>query len=504
MLDKTPTTRPDAGKARGRRRLLALASVALAGGLAAAPLFGGIHAAPAPIPIGPASFADVAQKVKPAVVNISTTRKGAAPGGREHASPGFPPGSPFEEFFRRYFDRQADEGARRTPRAEIRALGSGFIIDPAGYVVTNNHVIEGADTITVVLDDGTRLAADVRGRDPKTDLALLKVEAAEPLAHVSFGDSDAMRVGDWVVAVGNPFGLGGTVTAGIISARGRDLKSGPFDDFLQVDAPINRGNSGGPLFDGAGRVIGINTAIYSPSGGNVGIGFAIPSALAEPIIAELRADGRVERGWLGVRIQPVTEDIADGLGLAGKGGALVAGVEPDSPAAKAGLRPGDVIRGVDGHAVTRLGDLPRLVAGVRSGETARIEVWRHGSERTVEVTIGSVPAGDVMASGRTEDHGQPALGLSLASLTDEVRRRFGLADDARGVVVVAVEAGSAAAERGLRPGDVVVMAGQDPVAAPADVVRAVDSAAAAKRRSVVLLVSRRGEERFVALPLKRA
>ena len=371
-------------------------------------------------------------------------------------------------------------------------------------MVTNNHVIEGADTITVVLDDGTRLAADVRGRDPKTDLALLKVEAAEPLAHVSFGDSDAMRVGDWVVAVGNPFGLGGTVTAGIISARGRDLKSGPFDDFLQVDAPINRGNSGGPLFDGAGRVIGINTAIYSPSGGNVGIGFAIPSALAEPIIAELRADGRVERGWLGVRIQPVTEDIADGLGLAGKGGALVAGVEPDSPAAKAGLRPGDVIRGVDGHAVTRLGDLPRLVAGVRSGETARIEVWRHGSERTVEVTIGSVPAGDVMASGRTEDHGQPALGLSLASLTDEVRRRFGLADDARGVVVVAVEAGSAAAERGLRPGDVVVMAGQDPVAAPADVVRAVDSAAAAKRRSVVLLVSRRGEERFVALPLKRA
>ena len=233
-------------------------------------------------------------------------------------------------------------------------------------------------------------------------------------------------------------------------------------------------------------------------------GFAIPSALAEPIIAELRADGWVERGWLGVRIQPVTEDIAAGLGLTDQEGALVAGVMPDSPAAQAGLRPGDVIRRVDGHAVTRFGDLGRLIAGIQSGEMARIEIWRQGSRRTVEATIGSASAGDVMASGRTEDHGRPALGLSLASLTDEVRRRFGLADDARGAVVVAVAAGSVAAERGLRPGDVVVMAGQDPVAAPADVIRAVENAAAADRRSVVLLVNRRGDERFVALPLKRA
>lgn len=273
----------------------------------------------------------------------------------------------------------------------MHALGSGFIIDPDGYVVTNNHVIDGADEITVILEGGDRLEAKVVGRDAKTDLALLKIDADEPLPYVSFGDSDAARVGDWVVAVGNPFGLGGSVTAGIISARGRDIHAGPFDDFLQVDAPINRGNSGGPLFSTSGEVIGINTAIYSPNGGNVGIGFATPSSLARTVIAQLREKGSVERGWLGVTIQSVTDDIADSLGLDEAEGALVSKVLPDSPAASAGLQQGDVILALNGQRITRFKTLPRLVAEAKTGKPATVTVWRDGREKDVTVTIGRMP-----------------------------------------------------------------------------------------------------------------
>lgn len=362
----------------------------------------------------PGSFADLVQRVKPAVVNIATTEK---VDGRSEMAPDmpgmpFPPDSPMGEFFRRFFGPGATMGQSR-PR-EVHALGSGFIIDPDGYVVTNNHVIDGADEITVILEGGDRLEAKVVGRDAKTDLALLKIDADEPLPYVSFGDSDAARVGDWVVAVGNPFGLGGSVTAGIISARGRDIHAGPFDDFLQVDAPINRGNSGGPLFSTSGEVIGINTAIYSPNGGNVGIGFATPSSLARTVIAQLREKGSVERGWLGVTIQSVTDDIADSLGLDEAEGALVSKVLPDSPAASAGLQQGDVILALNGQRITRFKTLPRLVAEAKTGKPATVTVWRDGREKDVTVTIGRMPedTASLMGSDRdgSSDHAAGRLG----------------------------------------------------------------------------------------------
>ncbi len=381
-------------------------------------------------------------------------------------------------------------------------MGSGFIVAPDGYVVTNNHVVEGADEIAVTLDDGTKHEAELVGTDPKTDLALLKIEAEGPLPYARFGESDVTRVGDWVIAIGNPFGLGGTATTGIVSARGRDIQSGPFDDFLQIDAPINRGNSGGPLFDLSGQVVGINTAIFSPNGGNVGIGFAIPANQAEPVIEQLRATGRVDRGWLGVQIQAVTEDIAEGLGLDNEHGALVASVEPGSPAEKAGLRSGDIIVGFEGEEVLRLKDLTRRVAEREPQSEIQMEVWRSGNRKTLDVVLGSSPEQTAVAgrdpNGDVKSPG--SLGLALAELTPEARQRYRIPDDVDGAIIVGVEPGGPAADRGLAPGDVVTMVGQSPVKGPNEAAQKMDEARTQERGRVLLQIARGGNKQFVAVP----
>ena len=368
-------------------------------------------------------------------------------------------------------------------------------------MVTNNHVVEHADEIEVTLFDGSRHPAEVKGRDPKTDLALLEIDADESLPHVELGDSDHAKVGDWVVAVGNPFGLGGTVTAGIISARGRDIQSGPFDEFLQIDAPINRGNSGGPLFDSEGRVIGINTAIYSPSGGNVGIGFAIPSSMARDIIAELEANGSVARGWLGVQIQPVTEIVAESLGLKEQQGALVASVVPGSPADRAGVETGDVIVRMNGEDLDDFKDLPKLVAKAEAGSEATLEVRRQGKTRELEVEIGRMPGDETEVALADGDAvpGSARLGIHLAELTPEARQRYGISEESVGVLVAGVERGSPASKAGIRVGSVIQMVGQEPVRSPDEVVAKVKEAAGRERSAVLLLVEHRGEKRFVAV-----
>ena len=451
---------------------------------------------PTPVKLSgmPSSFADLVQSVEPAVVNISTTGQRVPSQAFSMPRFQFPPGSPFEDFFKRNVPQGPDRGPTQ------QALGSGFVIDSEGYVVTNHHVIDGADKITVILNDGTRYPAELKGADPKTDLALLKIDPEQPLSYVSFGDSDQARVGDWVIAIGNPFGLGGSVTTGIVSARGRDIHAGPFDDFLQIDAPINRGNSGGPVFDTEGKVIGINTAIYSPNGGSVGIGFAIPANLAEPVIHQLRNHGQVERGWLGVQIQDVTEEIADSLGLEEHKGALVASVVPNSPADKADIRPGDVILRFNGQDVERMKDLPRIVAAVPAQDQVKVSIWRSGKTRNYKVTIASMPAdGDKLAANI--DNSPARLGLSLASLTPEHQRHYHLDRDAHGVLIVAVEPDSPAARKGLRPGDLIVQVGQQPVDEPSQVIDEVKRTAAEDRNTVLLLIDRRGAEQFVAVKI---
>ncbi|MFQ5935798.1 MAG: DegQ family serine endoprotease [Acidiferrobacterales bacterium] len=454
------------------------------------------------------NFADLIEQVKPAVVNISVSGKliniGKWPGPQFDMPEQFklPPGSRFEEFFRHFFDRPSDKWQGNEPMTKVQAVGSGFIVDPSGHVVTNNHVVNGAEKITVVLNDGTRYPAEIKGRDAKTDLALLKIEAKKPLPYVSFGDSESVRAGDWVVAIGNPFGLGGTATAGIVSARGRDIQSGPFDDYIQIDAPINRGSSGGPLFDNSGRVIGVNTAIFSPTGGNVGIGFAIPSSLAKSVVGQLRAHGKVERGWFGVKIQTVTDDVAKGLGMKQAKGALVASVMADSPAAKAGVQVGDVVVEYDGESITRMKDLPRLVANTEANKAVEIKVWRKGKEHSLNAVIGSTPGEEMVATADSGDEqADGKLGLSLAAATPELRQQYRLAKDTKGAVIVGVRPDSPAAEKGLRTGDVITMVGQKAVSTPDDVVKAVKKATANKREAVVLLVERHGEARFVALDL---
>nr|WP_308013045.1 DegQ family serine endoprotease [Inquilinus sp. Marseille-Q2685] len=463
---------------------------------------GAARAAPAPD-----SFADLAEKLVPAVVNISTTQK-VQDGQDLPEMPQFPPGSPFDEFFRDFFNRRG-QGDRPRPH-NATALGSGFIVRENGYIVTNYHVIEGAEEITVVLHDNTSLEAKLIGRDDKTDLAVLKVETDKKLPFVQFGDSDTMRVGDWVLAIGNPFGLGGTVTAGIISARSREINAGPYDDFLQTDAAINRGNSGGPMFNMDGQVIGINTAIYSPSGGSVGIGFAIPSSLARGVVDQIIEFGRTKRGWLGVRIQSVTPEIAESLGLAKPEGALVAGVTENGPAAKAGIETGDVILQFDGKPITESRRLPRVVADTPVDKQTSVQVWRKGARKDLPVTLGELEAAEesgLLASttDSQSDSGKPqaldALGVTLSALTDALKKQYSLADDQKGVVVTAVTGGSPAAEKGLKPGDVIVEVGQAEVSAPADVAKKIDEARKGGRKSVLLLVESGGDLRFVALPV---
>ncbi|MCB9947285.1 MAG: DegQ family serine endoprotease [Rhodospirillaceae bacterium] len=449
----------------------------------------------------PDSFADLAERLLPAVVNISTSQ---TVGGREFEGPEipqFPPGSPFEEFFR---DFERRHGPNLPPR-RATALGSGFLIED-NYVVTNYHVIDGADEITVILQDDTNLPAQLVGWDDKTDLALLTIESDVDLPHVVWGDSSTMRVGDWVVAIGNPFGLGGTVTAGIISAIARDINAGPYDDFIQTDASINRGNSGGPMFNTDGEVIGINTAIFSPSGGSVGIGFAIPSSLARSVIDQIREYGRTRRGWLGVRIQTVTEEIAESLDLEAPRGALVASVTPDGPAADAGIEPGDVILEFDGQAVPEMRRLPRLVADTEVDKRVLVRVWRRGEMVDVEVVLGELEQAEddgLIAAVPTEpDAGRTLddLGLTLESMSPELQGQFDL-PEGDGVVITAVEPGSPAAEKGLVEGEVILEVGQEAVSTPRDVVDRIDDARASGRRSVLLLVDRRGDLRFVPLTI---
>jgi serine protease Do len=472
------------------------------GGIAAATILGFAVEAPSYAASAPDSFADLAERVSPAVVNISSTHDSAEQGIQMPFE--FPEGSPFEEFFKQFQNQQP-----QSPRLhrKISSLGSGFIIDAEGYIVTNNHVIDDADEIEVTLTDGSEYPATVVGTDPKTDLALLKVEADEPLPYVTFGDSDKIRIGDWVMAVGNPFGLGGTVTAGIVSARGRDIHGGPYDDFLQIDAAINQGNSGGPTFSVDGSVIGVNTAIYSPSGGSVGIGFAIPSNLAKPIIAELKEQGHVDRGWLGVAIQELTPDLAQGMGIESDKGALISSVQDNSPAAKAGLQTGDVVVRFGEHDIDSPKDLSLVVAATASGTTVPVEIWRNGSKQTVDVTVGEMK--DDVASVADRNDGPRAgssesvkqLGAVLAPVTELTRQQFGLADGAEGVVIADLDEDSALAKQGVRPGDVIERVNDRKVETPEDVTKAIDEARSGDRSVAVMLIDREGNDRFVAVQI---
>ncbi|MGI9382822.1 MAG: Do family serine endopeptidase [Methyloligellaceae bacterium] len=450
---------------------------------------------------GPVSVADIAEKLQDAVVNISTTQTLKRSQGIP--LPRVPKGSPFEEFFEDFFNRQQRKGRPR----KVNSLGSGFVIDPSGLIVTNNHVIEGADEIIVNFNDGEKLkVAKIVGRDTKTDLAILKVEPKKPLVAVGFGDSTKMRVGDWVMAIGNPFGLGGSVTVGIISAKKRDINAGPYDEFLQTDAAINRGNSGGPLFNMEGEVIGVNTAIISPTGGSIGIGFAVPASTALHVIRQLREFGETRRGWLGVRIQSVTEEIADSLGMTEPKGALVASVTSESPAAVAGVEAGDVIVAFDGQEVANMRVLPRIVARTPIGKSVDVQVLRKGQSQKFKITIGRLPEGEATKKSEKKKKEEPTtsslLGLSIAPMTDELRSRFKIDQKVNGVVVTKVDPESIAAQKNIKPGNVIVEVTQEEVKTPTDVTDRVDSVKKSGRKSVLLLISdAKGELRFVAVPI---
>ncbi|MGO4572419.1 DegQ family serine endoprotease [Microvirga sp. 2TAF3] len=459
----------------------------------------------------PESFADLAEEVTAAVVNISASTTVEA---RNRTLPQLPPGTPFEDLFEEFFNRRGQgngngngDSLPSRPRRS-NSLGSGFVIDPSGIVVTNNHVIGDANDISVIFSDGTRLKAEIIGKDSKVDLAVLKVKSDKPLKAVKFGDSDKLRPGDWVLAIGNPFGLGGSVTAGIISARGRNIDSGPYDNYIQTDAAINKGNSGGPLFNMNGEVIGINTAILSPTGGSVGIGFAVPSASAMPVIDQLRQFGETRRGWLGVRIQNVDDATAEALGLGSARGALIAGIDDKGPAKPAGLDVGDVITRFDGKEVKDSRDLPRIVASTPVGKAVDVVVVRKGKEMTKQVTLGRLEDGEKQASLQQPSTDTPtatrqAMGLELSGMTDELRRRYGLKDDQKGVVITRVDPNSAAADKRIQPGEVIVEVGQEPVSTPADVTKRVEAIKSQGRKSALLLVANaQGEVRFVALSIE--
>ncbi|WP_320200436.1 Do family serine endopeptidase [Agrobacterium sp. rho-13.3] len=479
---------------------------------------------------GPASVADLAAPLLDAVVNISTSQSVKAEG-KGPTPPRIPEGSPFQEFFKDYFDNQKPDNG-----GKVSSLGSGFVIDPAGYVVTNNHVIEGADDIEVIFPNGNKLKAKLVGTDTKTDLSVLKVEPKAPLKAVKFGDSRTMRIGDWVMAVGNPFGLGGSLSVGVVSARGRNINAGPYDNFIQTDAAINKGNSGGPLFNMKGEVIGINTAIISPSGGSIGIGFSVPTELAQNIVEQLIQFGETRRGWLGVRVQPVTDDIAASLGMDTARGALISGVVKGGPVENGPITPGDVVLTFDGKPIHEMRDLPRVVAESPVGKEVDVVVLRDGKEQTLKVKLGQLQdtAEDKQPGAGSEDGApdggesgemtepndkgsdqteqqapelreapQTVLGMNLVTLTDELRTEKGIAESVEGVFVANVEAGSIAEQKGVKTGDVIVEVGQDFMEVPGDVLVRVNGLKSAGRKNAHMMVAdAQGNLRFVAVPLE--
>src|SRR5450759_1602556 len=458
---------------------------------------------------GPDGIADVAEAVIDAVVNISTKQTVEM---NTTAMPQLPPGSPFEEFFDEFFKNrqgQGGPGGGQTPR-RVNSLGSGFIIDASGLVVTNNHVIADADEINVILNDGTTLKADIVGRDTKTDLALLRVKPNKPLKAVKFGDSDKLRLGEWVIAIGNPFSLGGTVTAGIVSARNRDIQSGPYDNYIQTDAAINRGNSGGPLFSLNGEVIGVNTAIISPSGGSIGIGFAVPSKTALAVIDQLRQFKEVRRGWLCVGSQQFTEEIADSRSIKPARGALIAGIDDKGPAKSAGIEPGDVIVKFDGQDIKEMRDLPKIVAETPVGKDVEVTIIRKGNEEKKIVKLGRLEDEKKQAALTPKKDGveektvvKKALGLDLANLTDELRKKHNIKDKVKGVLITGVDANSAAAEKRLSPGMVIAEVQQQPVSSADELQQRIEKLKKDGKKAVVLLVvTPDGDPSFVALSLQ--
>ena len=458
----------------------------------------------------PPSFADLVERLSPAVVNVSTTQK-VKTGGVKLQFKGLPQGQDleqFRDFFEQFGERFGAPGGGEGGGTErsVTSLGSGFVIDPAGYVVTNHHVVAEADDITVTFHDDSKYSAKVVGRDPKTDLALLKIESKKPLPAVKFGNSDRMRVGDWVIAIGNPFGLGGSVSAGIISARSRNINAGPFDDFIQTDAAINRGNSGGPLFNEVGEVIGVNSAIFSPSGGNIGIGFAIPSALADPVLKQLREFGRTHRGWLGVKIQHVTDEIADSVGLPRPRGALVLEVNEGSPAAKAGVKPGDVIVQFDGRNINEMRQLPRQVAETKIGKEVTVVVWRDGKERKLNITLGELDesAEEAKSPAKVEkpkrtSNSEHWMGLELLPIDDAARREFRLGKEAAGLLVMSAKPADAGAEMATQPNDILIEANQRVLATVEDLKQAMAAAKRQGKKNVLVRINRGGNIMFVTM-----
>ncbi len=484
----------------------------------------------------PGSFADLVQNLLPAVVNISSTQKMKnQPGADDDSDPGqngpgsqgqgqgqgmppgmpqLPPGSPFEDFLNQFMQKHGQD----MPMVPAASLGSGFIIDAdKGYIITNNHVVDDADEVRVTLHDDTTLPAAVVGRDEKVDIAVLQVKTDKKLTAVKFGDSAKSRIGDWVLAIGNPFGLGGTVTAGIVSAESRDIQAGPYDDFIQTDASINRGNSGGPMFNTAGEVIGINTAIFSPSGGSVGIGFAIPSNLAKPVIDQIIKYGHTRRGWIGVRIQAVTPDIAESLNLPASKGALIASVTNTGPAQKSGLQPGDVILNFDGREINAMRSLPLAVAETEIGRKVKIGYWREGKKGETSVVIGELEKAEksgLVSDDSSQDENQPpvaqegvkipGVGLTVGMIAPQDRNAYNIPDDVKGVLITKVAPMSEAAEKGLAVGDVIVEINKQRLTDPAKAPGLIADALKGGHPSVLLLVNRGGDVRFIALKPKES
>lgn len=453
-------------------------------------------------------FADLIEAVGPAVVHVAITGT-VKPRSQNFPQFNFPPGSPFEEFFKEFQKPQQQKKSEK-PRKRPLGIGSGFIISEDGYVVTNNHVIKGADEIIVTLESGDEYVAELKGSDSKTDLALLKLKGAKDLPYIAFGDDEESRVGDWVLAIGNPFGQVGTATTGIISARGRDIRSGPYDNYIQVDAAINRGNSGGPLFNMDGEVIGVNTAIYSPNGGSVGIGFAIPSSQAKNVIAQLKEKGGVERAWIGVQIQPLSDELAAGFGRENDEGALISSVVQDKPADNAGLKAGDIILSFNGKPIKEMRDLPREVAQSKIGKKVPLTVWRDEKERRMKITPERYPEDDNVAGvsseddtdDSSEDQQSKVIGASLQSLDSELRDSLKLDEDLDGVAIVSVDEDGLASQNGLRPGDVILRVSNQEVSSPDDVNDLIEAALDADKKQIALLVQRGSGSRFIPFSLE--